>query len=56
MSSEPAEHPETPANERRVLVLPTTTADAEAMGKLFNANRIDSSMCSDMAQLVRPAS
>jgi PAS domain S-box-containing protein len=37
--------------EQRVLVLPTTGADAQAMSKLFAANGIDSSMCADMEQL-----
>ena len=39
------------ANEHRVLVLPTTSADALAMGKLFAANQIDSSVCPDMTRL-----
>ena len=51
MSSELAEHFGATAHERRVLVLPTSTADAVAMAKLFAANQIDSSMCSDMGHL-----
>ncbi len=37
--------------ERRVLVLPTTGADAQAMGKLFAASQIEFAICNDMPQL-----
>jgi PAS domain S-box-containing protein len=51
MRIEPADILEVPANERRVLVLPTTSADALAMGRLFAANQISSRICADMTQL-----
>jgi len=38
-------------NEQRVLILPTTGADAQAMGKLFAANRILNDICTDMDHL-----
>jgi signal transduction histidine kinase/CheY-like chemotaxis protein len=39
------------ATERRVLVLPTTGADALAIGKVFAANQIDFDICTSMKQL-----
>jgi PAS domain S-box-containing protein len=35
----------------RVLVLPTTSADGTAIGKLFAANEIECSLCADMRKL-----
>jgi PAS domain S-box-containing protein len=50
MGSDPAAT-EVPAHEQRVLMLPTTSADALAMSKLFAANRVISTTCADMTQL-----
>jgi PAS domain S-box-containing protein len=37
--------------ERRLLVLPTTSADAAAMGKLFTSSRIEFDVCQDLPHL-----
>ena len=43
--------PDTARFRHRVLVLPTTSADGAAIGKLFDVNEIEFALCSDMGQV-----
>jgi PAS domain S-box-containing protein len=49
----PDERPEPHATRfrHRVLVLPTTSADGAAIGKLFDVNEIEFDLCADIAQI-----
>src|SRR5580765_889356 len=51
MLSETSAGPTPRPNEARVLILPSTRTDGQAMGKLFRAHHIDFVVCPSMAQL-----